>query len=112
MPRSEFSKATKLEAMHRSQGKCEACLQDLAGRTPEYDHILPDYMGGSNDLDNCQVLCPKCHGIKTRDEDRPRIDKTRRIIEKSAGVRKTRGFRRPPRGWSYDWSEGRYRRGE
>lgn len=102
--RNEFSKATKLEAFDRSRGFCEACLQSLSGRSPEYDHIIPDYLGGSNELDNCQVLCPKCHRQKTSDEDRPRIDKSRRIIEKRAGVRTKKGWWKPE-GYRHRWGK-------
>jgi 5-methylcytosine-specific restriction endonuclease McrA len=90
MPRNEFDKDTKKAAHDRAAGHCEECRQPFAGRRPEYDHILPDYLGGDNSLENCAVLCPKCHKLKTCEEDRPRIDKTRRLLEKGAGLRKSR----------------------
>jgi len=37
--------------------------------------------------------CPFCGGAASIVENRPEIDKTRRILEKRAGVRKGRGFR-------------------
>lgn len=90
--RAEFSKATKLAAWERCRGFCECgCGQKIIG-TPEYDHALEDYVGGSNALQNCVVMSKKCHRLKTK-ESRPEIDKTRRILEKRAGVRKGRGFR-------------------
>lgn len=107
MARSEFSKGTKRDAFARALGRCEECTQSLAGRRAEYDHIIPDYIGGTNDLDNCRVLCPKCHRSKTVNEDRPKIDKTRRLTDKAAGLRKGRGFYRP-RNVKYNWTTGRY----
>ena len=32
---------------------------------PHYDHILPDFLGGENDLENCQVIRVCCHVVKT-----------------------------------------------
>jgi 5-methylcytosine-specific restriction endonuclease McrA len=57
----------------------------IAG-VPEYDHICPDGLNGSTDLENCQVLCRKCHRRKS-DNDVKMISKARRLREKAAGVR-------------------------
>lgn len=92
--RQEFTKKTKIAAWERAHGHCEQCRSKIFTRA-EYDHIVEDYIGGDNSLENCRVLCPKCHKAKTR-ESRPAIDKTRRIIEKRAGVRQGRGFPKPP----------------
>jgi len=90
--RAEFSKATKLAAWERCRGMCECgCGQKIIGR-PEYDHVIEDTLTHDNSLENCMVMAKRCHRIKT-DENRPEIDKTRRILEKRAGVRKGRGFR-------------------
>jgi len=91
MARTEFSKKTKLAAFERANGHCERCGNKILTHA-EYDHRLPDYLGGDNDLANCVCLCPKCHGRKTKEQDRPAIDKTRRTLEKRAGLRKGRGF--------------------
>ena len=90
MARSEFTKKTKLEAWKRCEGFCECgCQQKIIG-IPEYDHIIEDAIDGGNDLENCMVMSKKCHALKTK-ERRPEIDKTRRISEKNAGVRKRKG---------------------
>ena len=57
---------------------------------PEYHHKKEAYLGGDNSLENCLVITKKCHRIIT-DERRREIDKTRRISEKNAGVRKRKG---------------------
>lgn len=75
--RQEFSRRTKLDAWTRAEGHCEKCaIKILAGA--EYDHDIPDQLGGDNSLENCVVLCPKCHRKKTSTEDVPRIAKAKR----------------------------------
>lgn len=97
--RAEFTKATKLLAFERSNGHCECCGGKIL-TSAEYDHIIEDTLTHDNSLENCRVLCSKCHGAKTQ-KNRPAIDKTRRIYEKRAGVRKKkgRGFQKPPAGY-------------
>lgn len=98
--RREFAASVKLEAWNRSRGNCEQCLARIVGR-PEYDHIIPDALGGEPTFENCQVLCSKCHRLKTSSEDVPRIAKTKRQQRKAIGAwskpkRKiqSRGFQR------------------
>lgn len=92
--RDEFSKKTKLAAWDRCKGKCEECELKIIS-LPEYDHILEAYLGGDSTLENCRVLCRKCHARKTKSR-RPALDKTRRLLEKRVNARpKGRGFR----GW-------------
>jgi 5-methylcytosine-specific restriction protein A len=81
--RREFTDKIKLAAWDRCGGLCEKCRADMAGRRPEYDHILADAMGGEPILSNCQVLCSKCHRLKTSGEDVPRIAKTKRTKRKT-----------------------------
>jgi len=99
--RAEFTKATKREAWlrcHDGQGlpRCEGCGQQFGGRRPEYDHDKPAELGGDNSLENCKVLCPKCHRAKTLTEDMPCIVKSNRVREKHAGIRRSR-YRWPRR---------------
>lgn len=80
--RREFSAKIKLAAWDRCGGKCECCYARIISR-PEYDHILPDALGGEPTLENCAVLCSKCHRIKTSTGDVPRIAKTKRQKRKA-----------------------------
>ena len=80
--RREFPPKVKLTAWDRSGGNCEQCLARIIAR-PEYDHILPDALGGEPTLENCKVLCSKCHRLKTSGEDVPRIAKTKRTKRKA-----------------------------
>lgn len=83
--RREFPAPVKLLAWDCCGGHCEQCLARIVGR-PEYDHILPDALGGEPVLANCQVLCSKCHRLKTSGEDVPRIAKTKRTKRKAIGA--------------------------
>lgn len=112
MSRREFPKAIKVAAFERAGGRCERCTAKItaANGPPEYDHTMPDYLGGEPTLENCTVLCRNCHGGKTSNDDRPRIDKTRRVYEKRIGARQKRSTLRKPSGYVYDWQRGGYRR--
>lgn len=82
MTRREFSAATKRAAWDRAGGICECgCGQpftDHPKERPHYDHIVPDALGGRNDLENCQAIRIACHAVKTGDYDIKRIAKARR----------------------------------
>lgn len=94
--RREFPAKIKLAAWQRCQrdGKphCEGCGHRIIG-VPEYDHIVPDGLGGEPTLENCSVLCGKCHRIKTHTQDRPVMAKADRQMKAAAGIkRKSRPF--------------------
>ena len=99
MPRSEFNKPTKREALKRSAGLCEAvgelyglpfgqrCNAPLS-RGVEFDHFPiaatePDCTG----LDNCVACCPSCHRWKTSHYDVPAQAKSKRVSDKHRGIR-------------------------
>lgn len=83
--RREFSAKVKLAAWERCGGDCEGCCARIIGRA-EYDHILPDALGGEATLENCSVLCSKCHRMKTSTGDVPRIAKAKRQQRKAIGA--------------------------
>lgn len=82
MSRREFSLKTKKAAYERSGGICECgCgrpFTDQPKERPHYDHAIADMLGGTNDLENCQVFRIECHDAKTYGKDMPRIVKVRR----------------------------------
>lgn len=82
MSRREFSVAVKRAAYARSNGVCECgCNRPFTNHPkerPEYDHVLPDFLGGKPDLENCVVLRVDCHQTKTTNQDTPRFAKVRR----------------------------------
>jgi 5-methylcytosine-specific restriction enzyme A len=98
--RREFPPKVKLAAWDRCGGNCEQCHARILGRA-EYDHVLPDWLGGEPTLENLQVLCSKCHRLKTSTEDVPRIAETKRQKMNHIGARprskrplRSRGFQK------------------
>lgn len=64
----------------RDNGLCQECLRNgvltVVGDKPYSawcDHIVPKAEGGSDDAENLQTLCRKCHQVKTdREKNRGR----------------------------------------
>lgn len=108
MPRREFTKQTKREAIRRSGMKCEAvgewyallpgqrCNADLAFGV-EFDHIDLDANSKDNSLANCAAICIPCHRCKTFIHDIPVAAKTRRQQDKNLGIRKPKSSLSNPR---------------
>lgn len=90
MSRQEFSRKVKAEALDRSGGKCGSCRITLTPKTGiEYDHRIPDAVGGMNSVANCVPLCRNCHGSKTNTDVRE-IARTKRVRDKHTGALKKR----------------------
>lgn len=105
--RREFPPKVMVDAFERAKGRCEKCSARLVPGKFQYDHRIPDAMGGEPTLENCVVLCSACHSIKTTTKDIPAIAKVKRIRRKHIGAEpKARGFYRPP-GIRFDWKLGR-----
>ncbi len=88
--RQEFDRKTRRQAYDLAGGVCAMCRLPIQGRA-DYDHKLPAALGGDNSLENCQVLCAKCHRLKTGKEDVPRIRKADRQRDKATGAKKRKG---------------------
>jgi 5-methylcytosine-specific restriction endonuclease McrA len=86
MTRLEFPGKIKDQAFARAAGYCEKCGITLGSKRPEYDHRLPDALGGKPTLANCWVLCTPCHSEKTAKEDVPRIRKADRQRKNHVGA--------------------------
>ncbi|MFB9952092.1 HNH endonuclease [Rhizobium puerariae] len=96
MARTEFTRKTKQEALKRAGYRCEAsgtrygfnegqrCNCDLSLGV-QFDHAVPDALGGDNSLENCMSVCVPCHGWKTRN-DVKQIAKSKRQRDKHTGV--------------------------
>lgn len=98
--RREFPAKVRAAAFDRSGGQCEQCTAPIRYGA-QYDHIVPDALGGEPTLENCRVLCKTCHGIKTASEDVPRIAKAARVRGNHINARTKRGgFRKPPPGYN------------
>ncbi|MQB37649.1 HNH endonuclease [Agrobacterium tumefaciens] len=106
MSRTEFTRKTKQEALKRSGIRCEAtgtrygfeegrrcnCSLSLG---VQYDHAVPDALGGDNSLENCLAICVQCHRFKTRN-DVKQIAKSNRQRDKASGVIRPAGKIKSP----------------
>ena len=52
----------------QQEGLCAGCRMDFPYKIFEVDHVVPRSRGGSDHLENLQLLCPSCNRIKG---DRP-----------------------------------------
>ena len=54
----------------RQRGDCTGCTRHYQAKDFAVDHVVPRAAGGSNELDNLQLLCGHCNSIKgDRDMD-------------------------------------------
>lgn len=107
MNRREFPDKVKSQAFEHAAGRCESCTAKLFPGNIHYDHVIPDALGGEPTLENCEVLCKSCHGVKTRTKDVPSIAKVKRIAKGHRGIRKRSSFPKPPAGTHWDWRRQR-----
>ncbi|UZE51869.1 HNH endonuclease [Rhodopseudomonas sp. P2A-2r] len=81
--------------------QCESCGIELKSGNIEYEHLVPDGLGGEPTLENCGVWCrSSCSKKKTFKEDNPRMQKADRALKSAFGLKPARqkiqsaGFRR------------------
>jgi len=85
--RMEFSRKVRAEVHLRAKGCCEGCGARLKLGEGEYDHELPDALGGEPTAENCRLLCRVCHKEKTASDVR-RIRKADRQRDRHVGAMK------------------------
>ena len=82
LPKPEKRRAFKpgdvLRKYAAQRGLCAKCHCDLVRSGYERDHIVRHDALGKTDYNNLQLLCPPCHAIKSRDDNRE-AKKGRRI---------------------------------
>ena len=87
---STFTDRVKLEEWIAAEGKCRDCYVKIRPGMPfEYHHIIPKNAGGGNELKNCWLVCKPCHSVRTTKTDTPQAAKTKRIIKRAAGIKKS-----------------------
>jgi 5-methylcytosine-specific restriction endonuclease McrA len=76
--------------------RCAECPKLLKLAETQWDHVLPLCLTGTNDPDNWQGLCGKCHAKKTRIEAgmRAKADRQRKF---HLGLKKRHGRKLPSR---------------
>lgn len=67
--RKNFSSFEKLKIAFEQDWRCNCCQEKLH-YTFEIDHIIPISCNGVNERNNLQALNPKCHRIKTMNEQK------------------------------------------
>lgn len=59
------------QVIKRDNYLCQECLKaGIFTSGAEVDHIVPISKGGTDNLDNLQLLCKRCHAQKTYKESR------------------------------------------
>lgn len=88
--RRYLSAGEKVAVISRQKFRCACgCRQklDVDGLSIEFDHALPIWLGGTNDLENFRALIKKHHLKKTKKEAKARA-KIKRIKESGGLTRK------------------------
>ena len=60
--RKKITQDIKKIVYERDNGKCKQCGSD---RDLQFDHILPHSKGGSDEVENLQILCKTCNSKKS-----------------------------------------------
>lgn len=88
-PRRAMTPKRRLEALLRSEGRCDRCKVKL-GSAFEVDHRISLFLGGADDASNTVALCVPCHrGVKTP-ADAAKHAKVKRLIAREDGTRRPR----------------------
>ncbi len=61
-------RANKHVLFGQQEGVCNGCKMDFPFKIFEVDHIIPQARGGTDHIENLQLLCPHCNRLKG---DRP-----------------------------------------
>ena len=107
--RKALTDRQKEQIRNKQNHDCAACGDSFWRGDPsqqqlqhkiQYDHILPLWLGGTNELDNIQALCMPCHSKKTCQEATIRAKNDRLIrAQKEGRGRKRRGQKLQSRGF-------------
>ena len=74
------------ETLHRNQiGLCVYCRGKLTFSGSHIDHVTPVNQGGSNELENLQLLCPGCNLRKSDRTDSEFRYRYRRLLPQERG---------------------------
>ena len=48
----------------QQEGQCKGCRMDFPFKIFEVDHVIPRSKGGTDHIENLQLLCPHCNRVK------------------------------------------------
>lgn len=57
--------STRMQVIVRDCSTCQSCGRVCTGRDCHVDHIIPKKAGGTDAIENLQILCQQCHQSKT-----------------------------------------------
>ena len=80
---ASWPKGTKRTLMRRQDYVCAYCGHRRISRSFEIDHMTPVIRGGSNDIENLQVICRPCNQRKSIHTDREFRERYARLIPRS-----------------------------
>jgi 5-methylcytosine-specific restriction endonuclease McrA len=63
-------RARRHRILLRDAYRCGECKRVVSGREAHVDHLLPLEDGGTDADSNLRTMCERCHGRKTRGEQR------------------------------------------
>jgi hypothetical protein len=66
LKRKRLAKASKTLILNSQQYRCAMCKTDISKLPNHFDHRIPLAMGGSDEIENIQALCPNCHATKSQ----------------------------------------------
>lgn len=67
MSKTKFSQQKRARISARDGSKCWICGKPCEDSNLELDHVVPRFLGGSNDDDNLRVCCASCNAKKGTD---------------------------------------------
>jgi 5-methylcytosine-specific restriction endonuclease McrA len=62
--RKRFNKQERIEIYNRTNGICYLCLAQVSFDSFHIDHVIPLYLGGTNNLSNLLPVHPVCNLVK------------------------------------------------
>ena len=102
-----FERCRRTDHLGRIVLDCWICNGVILPAQEDWDceHPTPVAFDGKGTL----PAHPKCHDRKTYEKDIPEIAKGKRVRDQTFGVKRRKGFYRPP-GVKFNWSSKRYER--
>ena len=69
----------------QQESRCNGCRSEFPFRVLEVDHIIPQRVGGQDNIENLQRLCAHCNRVKG---DRPQEHLVARLLELGIAAKK------------------------
>lgn len=62
---SKLTKDERIYIYQKYNGHCAICGRSVKFKESTIDHIIPIAKGGTNYMDNLQLACDECNGVKS-----------------------------------------------